>query len=90
VILNSGSEAHDLLPGVHGVASLAKRWLLGTHQGGVKPGHLPAYLDEFTFRSTVVGRAHEGCCSIGCSRVPSPFMQRRIVARSCAAHTVAS
>jgi transposase-like protein len=50
VILNSGSEAHDLLPGVHRVASLTKRWLLGTHQGGVKPGHLPAYLDEFTFR----------------------------------------
>lgn len=50
VILNSGSQAHDLLPGAHRAASLAKRWLLGTHQGGVKPGHLPAYLDEFTFR----------------------------------------
>jgi hypothetical protein len=35
---------------VHRVASLAQRWLLGTHQGGVKPGHLQAYLDEFTFR----------------------------------------
>lgn len=43
-------QAHDLLPGVHRVASLAKRWLLGTHQGGVKPAHLQAYLDEFTFR----------------------------------------
>jgi transposase-like protein len=43
-------EAHELLPGVHRVASLAKRWLLGTHQGGVKPAHLQAYLDEFTFR----------------------------------------
>lgn len=46
----SGRRAHELLPGVHRVASLAKRWLLGTHQGGVKPGHLQAYLDEFTFR----------------------------------------
>ncbi len=46
----SGLQAHELLPGVHRVASLAKRWLLGTHQGGVKPGHLQAYLDEFTFR----------------------------------------
>jgi hypothetical protein len=27
-----------------------KRWLLGTHQGGVKAAHLQAYLDEFTFR----------------------------------------
>jgi hypothetical protein len=27
-----------------------KRWLLGTHQGGVSPQHLDYYLDEFTFR----------------------------------------
>jgi len=46
----SGQQAHELLPGVHRVASLTQRWLLGTHQGGVKPGHMQAYLDEFTFR----------------------------------------
>jgi transposase-like protein len=46
----SGLQAHELLPHVHRVASLANRWLLGTHQGGVKPAHLQAYLDEFTFR----------------------------------------
>lgn len=40
----------ELLPGVHLVASLLKRWLLGTHQGAVSPDHLPYYLDEFTFR----------------------------------------
>jgi hypothetical protein len=34
----------------HLVASLMKRWLLGTYQGAVKPTHLPYYLDEFTFR----------------------------------------
>ena len=50
VIAGSGWDAHELLPAVHRVASLAKRWLLGTHGGGVKPGHLSAYLDEFTFR----------------------------------------
>jgi transposase-like protein len=49
-IAASGLRAHELLPGVHRVASLVQRWLLGTHQGGVKPGHLQAYLDEFTFR----------------------------------------
>ncbi len=38
------------MPGVHLVASLLKRWLLGTHQGAVSPAHLPYYLDEFTFR----------------------------------------
>jgi hypothetical protein len=32
------------------VASLLKRWLLGTHQGSVGPQHPQAYLDEFTFR----------------------------------------
>lgn len=46
----SGLHAHELLPGVHRVAALAQRWLLGTHQGGIKPGHPQAYLDEFAFR----------------------------------------
>lgn len=39
-----------LLPAVHRVASLAKRWLLGTHQGSVEPAHLASYLNEFVFR----------------------------------------
>jgi transposase-like protein len=38
------------MPRVHRVASLLKRWLLGTHQGGVSRHHLDYYLDEFTFR----------------------------------------
>jgi ISXO2-like transposase domain len=42
--------AHVPLPGVHRVASLLKRWLLGTHQGAVKPDQLEHYLDEFVFR----------------------------------------
>jgi transposase-like protein len=42
--------AHELLPRVHQVASLLKRWLLGTHQGAVSHEHLDYYLDEFTFR----------------------------------------
>jgi transposase-like protein len=44
-----GAE-QDLLPRVHRVVSLLKRWLLGTHQGAVSPKHLDYYLDEFTFR----------------------------------------
>ena len=43
-------EASQLMPRVHRVASLLKRWLLGTHQGGVAYYYLPYYLDEFTFR----------------------------------------
>lgn len=42
--------ATELLPRVHLVASLLKRWLLGTHQGAIMPEHLDYYLDEFTFR----------------------------------------
>ncbi|MGH3238202.1 MAG: IS1595 family transposase [Streptosporangiaceae bacterium] len=45
-----GENPGELLPAVHRVASLTKRWLLGTHQGSVEPAHLPAYLDEFVFR----------------------------------------
>jgi len=40
----------QLMPRVHRVASLLKRWLLGTHQGAVSAEHLEYYLDEFTFR----------------------------------------
>ena len=40
----------ELLPRVHRVTALLKRWLLGTHQGAVSPAHLDYYLDEFTFR----------------------------------------
>ena len=46
-----GRQAPALLPGVHRIASLAKRWLLGTHQGSVDAAHLQSYLDEFVFRS---------------------------------------
>ena len=42
--------AHVKMPAVHRVASLLKRWLLGTHQGSVASQHLDYYLDEFTFR----------------------------------------
>jgi hypothetical protein len=45
-----GDDSGDLLPGVHRVASLAKRWLLGTHQGAVNRAHLASYLNEFVFR----------------------------------------
>ena len=49
VIRGSGKQASQLLPGVHRVASLLKRWLLGTHQGAVSREHLDYDLDEFTF-----------------------------------------
>jgi transposase-like protein len=51
VLQNEGEDAAvRLLPRVHRVASLLKRWLLGTHQGAVSLQHFDYYLDEFTFR----------------------------------------
>ena len=49
-VSGSGQRAHNLLPAVHRAASLLKRLLLGTYQGGVAHEHLPVYLEEFTFR----------------------------------------
>ena len=45
-----GEDAGELLPAVHRIASLIKRWLLGTHQGSTDADHLPAYMNEFVFR----------------------------------------
>lgn len=42
VISASGDPAHVSMPAVHRVASLLKRWLLGTHQGAVSNDHLDA------------------------------------------------
>ena len=50
IISGSGQEAHELLPHVHMIDSLVKRWINGTHQGKVSPKHLSYYLDEFAFR----------------------------------------
>ncbi len=49
-IKRSEKLAHELMPRVHRVAALLKRWILGTHQGSVSDKHLDYYLDEFTFR----------------------------------------
>lgn len=50
VIGRQRKQASVVLPRIHRVASLLKRWLLGTHQGAVSREHLAYYLDEFTFR----------------------------------------
>jgi len=50
VMLGSDVPAHVSMAGAHRVASLIKRWILGTHHGSVQPEHLDAYLNEFVFR----------------------------------------
>ena len=60
VISGSGKTASALLPRVHRVASLLKRWLLGTHQGAVSRKQLDYYLDEFAFRFNRRTSRHRG------------------------------
>lgn len=50
VVRKSQDVGENLLPLCHRVASLIKRWLMGTHQGAVSHEHLGYYLDEYTFR----------------------------------------
>jgi hypothetical protein len=51
MIAASGIDRRSkLMPGVHPVISLLKRWLIGTHQGTISHKHPEYYLDEFTFR----------------------------------------
>lgn len=47
---DSGDPAHVSMPGVHRIAGLLKRWILGTLQGSLIPEHLQSYLEDFTFR----------------------------------------
>lgn len=53
VVINQSASpdpAHVLMPAVHRIAALLKRWLLGTYQGAISHEHLNYYLDEFAFR----------------------------------------
>jgi len=49
-VARSSGPAQVSLPGVHRVASLLKRWWLGTHQGAVEADHLQGYLAAFACR----------------------------------------
>ena len=60
ILKGRAESASELLPRVHRVISLLKRWLLGTHQGAVSPEHLDYYLDEFTFRFNRRGSRSRG------------------------------
>lgn len=60
VVSRHRESASELLPRVHRVVSLLKRWLMGTHQGAVSHEHLDYYLDEFTFRFNRRTSRHRG------------------------------
>jgi transposase-like protein len=59
-ISQSEKKAAEMLPHIHLVVSLIKRWLLGTHQGAVSPKHLAGYLDEYAFRFNRRLSTHRG------------------------------
>jgi hypothetical protein len=56
----SDDPGHVVLPQVHLVASLVKRWIPGTHQGAISHAQLDYYLDEFTFRFNRRHSRHRG------------------------------
>lgn len=60
IIAGSGMEAHQLLPHVHMIDSLLKRWMNGTHQGRISKKHLEFYLDEYAFRFNRKLSTHRG------------------------------
>lgn len=78
VIAGSGKVAHELLPHVHLVDSLVKRWINGTHQGNISPKYLSYYLDEFAFRfnrklSTYRGKLFYRLMQQAVDTPPQPF-----------------
>jgi transposase-like protein len=78
-----GEDPGELLPAVHRVASLVKRWLLGTHQGSVDPAHLASYLDEFVFRFNRRRSASRGlvfCRLLELAAAHDPVRYRDLVA----------
>jgi transposase-like protein len=60
VLQKRKKPASDLMPRVHHVVSLLKRWLMGTHHGAISYEHLDYYLDEFTFRFNRRTSRHRG------------------------------
>lgn len=60
IVSQESSIGENPLHLVHKVASLLKRWLLGTHQGAVSHEQLEYYLDEFTFRFNRRTSAYRG------------------------------
>ena len=66
-----GDDPGKLLPGVHRVASLAKRWLLGTHQGSVEDTTCRATWTSSPSASTAADPAAAGWSSTASSSSPS-------------------
>ena len=91
VMLGSETPAHISMPGVHRVASLMQRWLLGTHQGAVQPAQLDHYLDEFVFRFNRRKSASRGMLFyrlLEQAVVTAPVTYRQVVSPSISAKSI--
>jgi len=60
IVRSSAEIGKGLLSNCHKIASLLKRWLLGTYQGAVSQEHLDYCLDEYTFQFNRRTSAHRG------------------------------
>ena len=78
-VYNSADAAHELLPGVHMVSSLLKRWIADTHHQRISDKHLPYYLDEYTFRfNRRKSRARELLSTGSCNKPSRPTRTRSV------------
>ena len=78
VLSQLDQTAAEVLPRVHLIFSLLKRWILGTHQGSVSLKHLEGYLEEFTFRfnrrrARRITHGAERLLNIAMATAPRPF-----------------
>ena len=79
----NGLRLPELLPRVHLMASLLKRWLPGTHQGAVSREHQDYYLDESTFgfnrrNSRSRGQLFLRLAEHAVAGAPAPYNRREI------------
>lgn len=80
IVRQEADIGENLLPRCNRVAALLKRWLTGTHQGGVSHEHLDYYLDEYTFRfnrrtSRYRGKLFYRLLQQAVATEPSPYAQ---------------
>jgi ISXO2-like transposase domain len=78
VLAQLDRTAAAVLPRVHLIFSLIKRWILGTHQGSLSLKHLDGYLEEFTFRfnrrrARRITHGAERVLGIATATPPRPF-----------------
>ena len=78
VLSKLDQTAAEVLPRVHLIFSLLKRWIPGTHQGSVSLKHLDGYLEEFTFRfnrrrARRITHGAERLLGIAMTTPPCPF-----------------